>query len=542
MMSHPIFRPLVLLALTGVAASAIDLKPGDDLQAALGNEHLRLTAGTYFITEPLQITRPVIMEAVPGAKVIISGGQKITGWKKTADQRWQAATPLRFRELYISGEPATRARHPDIDTFRIAAAADDKRTGFTFNEGDILDWKNPQQIEFVFYHDWSLSRVNIASIDLENRTVSLSDPVGQTDAGHYVMDWFEKQPRYHLENHPDFVTKIGEWYLDDAAGTVALFSEIDPNTLEIIAPAADSLLHITGTKNVRLENLTFRHMNWQLPPGGCAGVQAAFHQVRPAHGQYEGRREAAPAAVTIDNSSECFIKNCRFEQVGASGVWVRDKCSDITLESCVIRDAGANGLMIGTEQSSDDATSRVVLKDSLIERCGLTDFGAVGIWIGLANHISLLKNELRDLPYTGISIGWRWNPTPTSCHHNIAEGNHIHHIMQKLSDGGGIYTLGSQPGTVLRGNRIHDVPLNTGRAESNGMFIDEGTTGILIEDNIIWNITKSPLRFHQAGKNLVKNNRLYRASAEIPMVRYNSTPEENIVLENNADAVGAPPE
>ena len=63
----------------------------------------------------------------------------------------------------------------------------------------------------------------------------------------------------------------------------------------------------------------------------------------------------------------------------------------------------------------------------------------------------------RRVRYTGVSVGWMWNPTPTPCRANLVENNHIHHVMQILSDGGGIYTLGRQPGTVLRGNVIHDV-------------------------------------------------------------------------------------
>jgi hypothetical protein len=101
-----------------------------------------------------------------------------------------------------------------------------------------------------------------------------------------------------------------------------------------------------------------------------------------------------------------------------------------------------------------------------------------------------------------------------------------------LSDGGGIYTLGRQPGTVLRGNRIHAVPLNLGRAESNGMFLDEGTTDLVIEGNLIYDVTRSPLRFHRAEENLVRGNHLV-VGPDQPSVRYNATPEANIRLEDN---------
>ena len=125
-----------------------------------------------------------------------------------------------------------------------------------------------------------------------------------------------------------------------------------------------------------------------------------------------------------------------------------------------------------------------------------------------------------------------WKPTPTPCKENTVENNHIHHVMQVLSDGGGIYTLGRQPGTVLRGNVIHDVPINLGRAESNGMFLDEGTTDMVIEKNVIYNIDRSPLRFHKATVNLVRDNVLVVGKG-VPPVRYNATDPKNIELRDN---------
>ncbi len=157
-------------------------------------------------------------------------------------------------------------------------------------------------------------------------------------------------------------------------------------------------------------------------------------------------------------------------------------------------------------------------------------YGAVGIWVGLANA-TIEKNELRDLPYTGISVGWMWNPTPTNCGNHLIANNHIHHIMQALSDGAGIYTLGRQPGTILRRNWIHDVPVNAGKAESNGIFMDQGSTDMTIESNTIHNIAKSPIRFHQAGENVLRNNTLV-VPPGTPPLRFNKTKPEVIKVES----------
>jgi hypothetical protein len=136
------------------------------------------------------------------------------------------------------------------------------------------------------------------------------------------------------------------------------------------------------------------------------------------------------------------------------------------------------------------------------------------------------------LPYTGISLGWNWSAAPTVCEGNLVTANHIHHVVQLLSDGAGIYTLGRQPGTILRGNVIHDVTVNAGRAESNGIFMDEGSSEMLVENNVIYNIAKSPVRFHKAGKNILRQNQLV-TRPKVPPFRYNDTNEKLIVLKEN---------
>jgi hypothetical protein len=201
-----------------------------------------------------------------------------------------------------------------------------------------------------------------------------------------------------------------------------------------------------------------------------------------------------------------------------------------------------NGVMLGEPSAREAETGNSggnTVRNCTIERCGAVYYGAVGIWVGLSGNNNVVRNEVRDLPYTGISVGWMWNPTPTPCAGNEVKDNHIHHVMQILSDGGGIYTLGRQPGTKLIGNWIHDVPANAGRAESNGMFLDEGSTDLLIENNLIHDVARSPLRFHKAGVNLVKANVLVGGKGS-PAVRYNTTPEANIKLEGNSSPEAVP--
>jgi hypothetical protein len=176
-----------------------------------------------------------------------------------------------------------------------------------------------------------------------------------------------------------------------------------------------------------------------------------------------------------------------------------------------------------------------------VEKTGETLFGSIGIWVGITQKTAIDRNIIRQTPYTGISCGWQWDPEPTPARENRIRNNLIYNCMQTLSDGGGIYTLGFQPDSVIEGNIIHGIPHAAGRAESNGVFSDEGTKGFTIRGNVIYNTEQSSLRFHQAGKNVVQDNILSNKD-DVPMIRYNSTPEENIEKIGNRDLKPDSPE
>lgn len=74
--------------------------------------------------------------------------------------------------------------------------------------------------------------------------------------------------------------------------------------------------------------------------------------------------------------------------------------------------------------------------------------------------------------------------------------------MNRLCDGGCIYTLGFQPGTVIRGNHLHGVhrsPMAQG-APNDGMFIDQGSKGYRFERNVIYDAHSAFVRFNQCQR------------------------------------------
>ena len=520
-------------------------------------------AGTYFLQEPLEFgpadSAPqghgVTYAAYPGEEVVISGGERIDGWRKSGElltaQLPDAVQPASsVRELFVGDRRADRARTPNEGYFRVEQAGADERTSFTFREGDLQPWNDLQTGEIVFLHDWSTSRVGLASIDPQQRVVRFRDSIG-ANAPHYRISNFEPHPHYYIENLAALLDAPGEWFVDPQSRTISYWPREGETaeTLVAVVPRLERLIEVRGepaedrrVRGLRLVGLTFRHCRWLPPTHGYAAGQATFHEQRD-HAQQPSQRVMIPAAIGFALADDCLLDDCTIEQIGASGVAFGQACRRNQIVHCIVRDVAGNGVNIGEtfthgevpadgELPADTLVStgnRVA--NCLIDHCGALYSGAVGIWIGIAAETEVVHNELRQLPYTGVSVGWVWNPSPSGCRGNVIAHNHIHDVMQVLSDGGGIYTLGRQPGTVLRENRIHGVPLNAGRAESNGIFMDEGSTAILVEGNTIYDLPRSPIRFHRAGVNTVRQNTLV-CQPDMPPLRYNATPEHMILQEN----------
>jgi hypothetical protein len=540
---------------------------------------VRLQWGIYSLQEPVEFG---IADSPPAPyrvtyvgenrgdqRPIVTGGRMIEGWKVEDDGSWTTTVEAvrdgqwSFRQLFgmqtgkEQAKRLTRAREPDVGYYRVEKVGPDRRSSFTFAEDDLQRYENLDTVELVFLHDWCVSRTPIASLDVENRKVVFPYPIGGSNRWS-AMDWFEKHPRYFVENAREMLDTPGEWFLDRDSGKLA-YLPLPGQTLEnmrFYAPAAKQLIVVRGdmasgkrARGLEFANLIMAGTAWETRNGVYWGRQAATYFIPEGKGPHF---EADPAAIHFSLSENCTLRDIQATNIGASAIWLERDCKQCRIEGCQVNDIGANGIMIGEGQVrtvGDDqpwwsAAAEQASQGNRIVRCRVHDcgkllYGSVGIWIGLASDTAVVGNEVYDQPYTGISVGWMWwnprsrdKPRRTPCRENRVLGNHIHHIMQILSDGGGIYTLGIQPDSRLAWNHIHDIPLNMGRAESNGMFLDQGTGGFMIDENLIYNVVKSPFRFHKGWVNTVRQNTVKMAD-DVPLVRYNDTVESRITVMEN---------
>jgi len=197
-------------------------------------------------------------------------------------------------------------------------------------------------------------------------------------------------------------------------------------------------------------------------------------------------------------------------------------------------DVGAGGVRVGetvVRTNEFDSTHHNAITDNHMHDLGIVFPPAVGVLILQSAHNRVAHNHIHDLYYTAVSVGWTWGYRDSPCHDNVIEFNHMHDIgMGLLSDMGAVYTLGPQPGTVVRNNLIHDVTSLT--YGGWGLYTDEGSTGIVLENNVVYRCKSAGFHQHYGRENVVRNN-IFAFNKENQLMRSREEEHTSFFFTNN---------
>jgi hypothetical protein len=473
--------------------------------------------GVYRLTATLALTpedSDVTYIAAPGERPILSGGRVIGGWKKGAGPIWTAPADGMFRELFVNGRRAQRARTPTNGFYRIdGPSSQDKPFVLKFRGNDIRKEWAGRDVEVVAILAWSEIHMPIASVDEAAHTATLT---GNPRPSNREVD-----ARYWIENAPEALDSPGEWYLDRKAGTVSYWPMPGENLTrdEVVAPQLTQLVRVDGAKNVVFRGLDFRHADWSMEPNGFADSQGAM---------------LAPSAFEATGAGNVVIDHCVFTQSGGYAIWFGRGSKRNRITATEIFDMGAGGIKIGemVQRPNDvDRNYENVVSDNQIHDLGLVYPSAHGVWVGQSSRNTISHNHIHDLFYTAIAVGWTWGYAANQCAGNIIEFNHLHHIGNNMmSDMGAIYTLGVQPGTVIRNNLIHDIQSFT--YGGWGIYPDEGSSEMVIENNVVYRTKSAGFHQHYGRENIVRNN-IFAFGREYQLMRTRAETHVSFTFEGN---------
>jgi hypothetical protein len=534
-------RKLRSMVVPGVHGTA----PQDRIAPFSGPVTVFLRGGRYelkktiVIGEPLPV--PVVFKAYENEVPVLDGGRKVTGWVETSVNgvpAWETSLPevkagnVYFNQLFVNGRRAQRPRLPKKGYYRVGEITGydvppqelgwgmSGRDSFRAAPGDFTTFKNLTDVQVIALHFWIDERMPVKSYDPASCLVTST----RATRAPLVHAWGGTPAPYYLDNVFEGLTEPGEWYLDRNTGKcfyIPLPGETI-ETAEIFRPRLHLLLHVKGDAAagrfidwVSFEGITFEHSEWSQTgdpdiPDSFLCAAATHHERGRGLGAASPPQAAAsvPGVVRLDAARNCSFTDCTFRHFGWYGLELESGCRAIRVIGNEFYDMGAGGIKINGGEVGSPAETQTGLNritDNHLHELGRVFHAAVGVLARRTFQNIISHNHIHDLYYTAISIGWMWGYKDTITRDNYIEYNHLHDIGQGvISDMGGIYSLGPQPGTVIRNNLIHDI--ESSQYGGWAIYPDEGSSHILIENNVAYNTNCSVFHQHYGRENIVRNN------------------------------------
>ena len=515
---------------------------------------IHLSAGTYYLYEPLRLRPEDSGLTILGENAVISGGMEIKDWRKegkllVADVPDFNGRPVDFRQLWVNSKKAIRAR--DVSDFEkmFRIRTYDKKNQVLWvpkkavanSQFSIL---NSQYAELVLHEMWCTSNLRIKSIKIQGDSAAIRfhNPEANIQFKHpwpspMTPNTGHPSP-FYLTNAKELLDEPGEWYHDIREHKLYYMPRESEAVRDAVVPVLETLVEFIGSaehpvRNITIKGVTFSHTTWMRPSEkGHVPLQAGMYlteayKLRPQIDRpnnhkldNQGWLGRADAAVELCYTEDINFEGCRFEHLGGSGLDYVLACRRGTTTHCTFTDIAMNGYVCGsfspegleTHLPYQPVDFREICSGQTIEQSEFyditnEDWGCVAIAAGYVSGITIEHNTIHDVSYTGISLGWGWNRDLVCMKDNKVHANLIYDYARHMYDCAGIYTLGNQPGTIISENVVRDIAKPSYVHDPNHWFYlytDEGSSNITIRDN--WTPSDKYLQNANGPGNVWENN------------------------------------
>ena len=548
-----IYRELYVAPGGSASAAGTEAAPVNTLEAALnivkginasmtGDIIVNVAPGTYNISETIEIDsamggkngyKVIVRAQDPDNKPVISGGEDLTGkWTKVDGQEyWVADTSATdTRTLYVNDYQATLARTSNqYQGSYIATTEETKEADHHTVDGlKVSKSKFPQGLEdadrlaIVFNVGWANHRFPVESVSYDNQYANLymtfpyynefcREENGLTDTTAPTED-----KSFYLENAMELLDEAGEFYFDAANQKMYYYpyANEDMTTVKTVCGVTDILVNIEGSSknkvnNLQFEGISFKYGAYDTPTEQGAGFDQA-DAMRLGSAVVAGYgTHLFPAQIQVNYADAVVFTDCEFACLGSNGLAFIEGVSNSAVTGSYFHELSGTGVTIGSfnhGQAMNGMVERskdISVDNNIFRRCAQEYMGLTAVSLYYASNVNVSHNDIKDLPYTAISIGWGWGyDDPEECGGHTINYNKIENVMQVLSDGSHIYTLGNLRGTQINDNYLID----PGDLKASAIYFDQGTGYTNAYDNVITEATGSSDKWLFARKDVGINN------------------------------------
>ncbi|WP_033443072.1 RICIN domain-containing protein [Saccharothrix sp. NRRL B-16314] len=487
----------------------------------------------------------VVYSAYQGETPVLSGGVQVTGWTQHGGNIWKAPLNRanKLRALYVNDKRAfmatkTISSQGCYGTYNVTAGqaswareSGSQCDGAKYGLGDLpAISRNPDDIEIETATTWTTAIAGVRQVttssDGANRVALFQQPGAAIAQGAFNGN-HQVGGTHKFSNAYEFLDSPGEFYFDKTSKTLYYYKADSENmaTATVHAPNnVSTLLRVAGTsttnhaRNITFSGLTVQHSDWNLfSVAGSAFKQAqqgnlgnSLYVKGNFHVYYYRNVDVAPGIIQIENADGIHLDRNRVQHTGVDGITMVNDVQNTQLTGNYTNDIAGSAITVGHPQhvyiGDHTATNgekysaqveglpkNIEIKNNYLHDSAVLFNGHSPISAYFVDTLTIQHNRIEKSPWSGITLGWGWwnfdgssgsiapnRPTTTAKNNNISY-NHIIDTVQRLSDTAPIYTLGSQPGTVISNNYLQGVPAG----HKYGLHPDEGSAYITFRDNVL---------------------------------------------------------
>jgi len=451
----------------------------------------------------------VYWESAPGETATISGGESIAKFQQD-DKFWTAKIGASsVRQLYVNDARKIRARTPNLENrvdngpYLRVSSWDLENSSVIVPASDVPEGAVDSGVEWIANKHWNICMMRVDRIvdSSPSRRIVFRHP--DVDLNRFEYPAKEPGQPYRWENSKRFLDAPGEWYFDKSTGIVYYYPEPGESITSASGhvPRLENIVRFQGTHDIVLNGLVIEHSSWnRIDSTGYGDDQGSIWVPGASMSNPVSDSIASflllEGAVTIDSSHHIWIRRCDIQHTGGQGILFQGPTHGNRVFGNILRDIGANGIALRQPylQSSGGSTADTI-DDNSISDVGRFFSGATAINAMYPASIAIEHNRISGTPYSGISIGWDWDGFQTSASRNSIRFNDIASTNLLHDDGGGIYTLGVQPGSRVSNNWIHDIHRSPwmGASQVTALYFDAASKGFDVSDNSLFGIDTQSL-------------------------------------------------
>jgi L-rhamnose mutarotase len=532
--------------------------------------HIILRGGHYQVLETIVI-RPedsgtressTFIESAPDEKPVLSGGVQISNWKKVTtavnglqkniqSNIWVADVPMvngnifNFRQLWVNEAKAVRAKSSNGDAMLRILNWNKAEAACVIPTLPFINLDKTSGLELFIHQWWEIANLRVKKVQVMGDSTKLffHQPESKIQNEHpWPAPWLSKETGnsvFYLTNAIQFLDAPGEWYLDAPNKKIYYWPRSNENlaTAKVIAPFTETLISVEGTidnpvKNLVIEGVSFQHTGWLRPsqqghvPHQVGLFMTEAYKLKPAgtkakpgldNQAWVGRQTAA---VELNYAVRTRIKDCSFLHLAATGIDLKKGVQDNMTKNNLFSDVGGTAILAGNygdegreihlpfnPKDEREKCDVLFIENNFITNATNEDWGTVGIGCGFVSRTSIRHNEIENVSYSGISLGWGWSAEENMMKGNRIVANKIHHYGKWNYDCAGIYTLSAQPGSVIEDNYIDSIYKSPiAHLPSHWFYIynDEGSSHFSVKNN--WTPSQKYLQNANGPGNVWSNN------------------------------------